>query len=56
MLCKEDADAIETLRPHYGIHNHSKPGKLNKNIGMPDVSIGVLSNWIWEEDHQLANA
>jgi len=44
---------VENLRPHYGIHNPASPGKLNKNIQLPDATVGTIHNWIEEEDYEI---
>ena len=54
-LCNslKDAKAIETLRPHYGIHDYSKPFSINNAMVLPDVTVGVISNWVEKEDQYL---
>ena len=49
-MCEQDRKAIEYLRPHYSIHRYSSPWRLNKHISFPDNTVGVLSNWIMDED------
>jgi len=48
-----EREMVENLRPHYGIHNPASPGKLNKNIQLPDATVGTIHNWIEEEDYEI---
>ena len=41
-------------RPHYAIFSHTYPHRLNGNMSLPEVDVGILAHWIEEEDWAIA--
>ena len=50
LLDKKIQDRAAYLRPHYGIHSLSSLATFNNSVCLPDVTIGVLSNFINNEE------
>jgi len=55
-LSKQQHDAFEYYRPHYGIHSYTDPGEFNGASSLPEVDVGVLANWLEEEDYAIRDA
>jgi hypothetical protein len=49
LIDRDIQKAGEFLRPHYAIHSLSELGTFTNYVGLPDVTVSVLNNYL-EED------